>query len=998
MCASLLLGLLAQSAFSQSSQQWRNPLGLPYGDVTYEEWTGLVGVQKQNKKDAILRQLQQRADKDLWAGFIASEILFADTTDAAQKESIRLLTLSSKRGNPLAQSYLGMAMYRSGKIDEGIRLLDEAAASGHPRARSLRLMITQIDAGARNKLQEAKSDGDELAAFVLAMYARAKNIDGNGPSIEAYKLMLDAALMNGLISNDPIKRVTTKSTDAPHAIFYSAQLQYFSQKEHELTELRSTETTLKDLAARLSPRDRRNYIFIGEDVSIRANLLLTQIYEKGVLKDDDKFELHLIRTSEMGLALASTSLALQVYDPRGGRKPNIQRYIAAKELAALQGGAQESLYLAREYLSGDFVPIDHLKVISLLEPWAKDDSKTSKEVLSDIKVALNESLMLGTPEQKKIAVLALEKEWGDSGNPAAALLLAKQFALERNNPQSPALTRTWFQRSYDGFVKISIGGMAAAVATQAAGESMTRNDISGYDFWKRSALSLNPRLGSIFSSGDIFAKLSNGDDIDLDSSIPDLKKNSSQGDVLADITLGFFANSLSVENVQRLDLGNYEEHFDRAIKRDGKLATPPLIAYFLQTFGPTRQKELLSWLQKTKAFHGPEESALMHFLEFSNSSEGDTHTEELAQSLIDDAKNGSGFAAGFVAEKRSQRAKFFRDAALNDVELLVQSTSSKLPYPDAYALLADRLMKGNGVARDVESAKYLLKRGAEIGSKKSMLLIAKHLSNGSYGGTDYKEALQFAMLAKYYGEPESDKLIAEIEAMRSYKQPVPRPKETQRTQPQNIAQQSSSSSFFSGLGGFLSTLLEVGLIVGLVVLTGGVMAAAIGGGGGAMPPAVAYYSPSPAYYAPATQISRATPALPVASYQSLGLPNYSSGRAIYTSKPSPLLPLPSAVTSQITNVEIRERFNYDPSKKLRGAVGSDGSFIAKSLEGGSVHGSITQSPAGKTEIQVRPSYNWDPSNSYRGELEAGGVVQLKNSITGKSIKGTYEWSSLYGVK
>jgi len=155
---------------------------------------------------------------------------------------------------------------------------------------------------------------------------------------------------------------------------------------------------------------------------------------------------------------------------------------------------------------------------------------------------------------------------------------------------------------------------------------------------------------------------------------------------------------------------------------------------------------------------------------------------------------------------------------------------------------------------------------------------------------------------------------------------------------------------------------------------------------------------SPAYYAPATQISRATPALPVASYQSLGLPNYSSGRAIYTSKPSPLLPLPSAVTSQITNVEIRERFNYDPSKKLRGAVGSDGSFIAKSLEGGSVHGSITQSPAGKTEIQVRPSYNWDPSNSYRGELEAGGVVQLKNSITGKSIKGTYEWSSLYGVK
>jgi hypothetical protein len=94
--------VLLLSSVVHAQPVWRHPLGLPHGDVTYDEWTIINKEKKENNSAAILRQLSAYFEKDHWAAYIGSELLLLEQTEAARKESNRLSMLAARQGNPVA--------------------------------------------------------------------------------------------------------------------------------------------------------------------------------------------------------------------------------------------------------------------------------------------------------------------------------------------------------------------------------------------------------------------------------------------------------------------------------------------------------------------------------------------------------------------------------------------------------------------------------------------------------------------------------------------------------------------------------------------------------------------------------------------------------------------------------------------------------------------------------------------------------------------------------
>jgi hypothetical protein len=480
--------------------------------------------------------------------------------------------------------------------------------------------------------------------------------------------------------------------------------------------------------------------------------------------------------------------------------------------------------------------------------------------------------------------------------------------------------------------------------------------------------------------------------------VSQLLSASARGSSIADVALGFLKFSLKDELTASLPLEPYGVYFERAIKKDGKVVSQPLTAFLLQALGPTQQDELISWLRKTSSFHGPEEDGILQYLLYISPKSSSSEKARALEGIFRVAQSGGGFVSGFVAARRHAKDPAFASIGIDDVALLMRSINSTLAYPESYDILAERLLSGDGVEQNLDSAKYLLKRGAESGSRSAMMRIARGSIDRTFGYIDLDLGLKFAQLADAYGEPEAKELVTQIE------------RRIRRDEAERIAAQKNQiylnqgaayaspdrkgSSFFAGLGSFLGTMLEIGLVVGLVVLAGAAAGPALGG------LAMAPSSPSPTYYTPPARVTYQAPIVsrPVPAVRSVGLPDYTSGRAVYTTNP---VPVPSSYVQKSlvpSNIEIRDRSSFDPATKLRGSVASDGSFTASNLVGGSVRGSFTQTHSGKVQLEVRPKNDWDPANRYRGTLEPGGDVSLRNPITGQTIKGKYDWSVEYGAR
>ncbi len=148
--------LFMSSAYPQAP--WRHPLGIPYGDVTYEEWASINKVKKLTGKEAIIRQLSQYYEKDQWAAYIASEVLLQEKTEFAQKESNRLTQIAVKQRNPLAEAYVGVWLLRSGNSEQGVALIEKAAESGHPRALTIKAIVSRVSDDERLRMLKTTQD------------------------------------------------------------------------------------------------------------------------------------------------------------------------------------------------------------------------------------------------------------------------------------------------------------------------------------------------------------------------------------------------------------------------------------------------------------------------------------------------------------------------------------------------------------------------------------------------------------------------------------------------------------------------------------------------------------------------------------------------------------------------------------------------------------------------------------------------------------------------
>jgi TPR repeat protein len=1001
------------SSVAHAQPAWQHPLGLPHGDVTYDEWVIVNKKKKEGNRDAILRQLSQHYEKDHWAAYIASELLASDKTEVAQKESNRLMSLAAMQGNPVAAAYVGLWFYRHGHPDHGKSLIETAAATGHPRAITIKAITASAPEEERLKLlKTAQAARDEVASFILAQH-QLMNAANQERTLSYFSQLRAVIAADSYLSASPLTRLRRSANDSPHAIFYAAQTQFQSSKSLNINELREIESMLLDVSSRVQLRDQRSFWIFRENAALRAQTFLAgNIYATGELRNPDKAEAQLIKASNMGEAVGSRFLAQQIYHPKFGLKPDSKKYISNLELAAKQGGPEEALALATEHMRGDFVARSPRKVTELLEPFKADLSKMDEDLRLRYRRIRAEAMLELSPQERKAAAEDLQALWNYSEDPQSASWIARWYSADRSNPQAEALTEMWFERAYSAYIKQRRQAGAGALAMIAAGEALSREDMGGYRAWRNKALAVDSsqETKDVFATSDFFSTIKTGHLQDLPETVQTLKGASARGSSLADVALGFLKFSLKDEIAAPLSLEPYATYFERAIKRDGKFISMPLTAFLMQSLGPTQQDELIDWLKKTKEFHGLEEAGVLNVLLFNAPNATSTERAEALKDIVRIANQGGGFAAGFVAARRHAKDPLFLPINLNDVMLLTNSINSRLPYPDSFNLLAERLLAGDGVEKNLESAKYLLKRGAEMGSQSAMLSIAKGSMDRSFGYVDLDVALKFANLAQAYGAPEAQDLVAQVQRriQLAESERVAMQTQVQANRGGYANTERQGSSFFSGLGSFLGTMLEIGLIVGLVVLVGAAAAPALGGLAAAPPTAPTYYAPParmapapsvPRYYTAPTLTASQVPALrTLPAVKSVGLPDYSSGRAVYTTNPTPL---PSTYTQRSalpSTIEIKDRSSLDPATKLRGSIAPDGSFTAKNLVGGAARGSVSETPSGKVQLEIRPKNDWDPANKFRGTLESGGDLTLRNPITGQTIKGKYDWASEYGAR
>lgn len=1013
-----ILGLIFLNQLTIAAENsWQHPLSLPFGDLTYEEWAEFRQLEVLREVDSIFSQLNEYSASDSWASYIAYRIALERDEQLAND----LLITSVELANPLAQTVYAVDKLLEGNTTEAQRLLEEAALTNHPRAITTKALVFPSNStNAEVIFEQAANNGDEFAMYLLAEFAGTDPTDGSW-TIEGISLLREAVNQLGYLSTDPIRRTPRTANDSPQALFRLAQALYYSESEN--SEPEEIEQLLLEATNRITIQDLQNYTLLGINTATAAHYFLgAVVYSNSPLADEAKSEFHLNQASSFGDAFASYIVARDIYHPRSGKKPDTDLYMEFLELSSSQGGAAEAIRLAREYFDGNFIDRDLEKALELVVPHSEAGDEGAQVFVGKIYLS-------GEIDRRNEGVEILEAAWETSSNPDAAIELARHYALASENEDALQLTHDWFENTYNGYTNLGSESLAGLAAMEAAGYSMTQSDNAKFEYWKEKALTYlsDPQDLAVLENGDVLFRLAKSDYSNLGNDLAFLQTSSENGNAMADVSLGMLVWFMDEETASDNELENYEFYFDRAIGKGDQYIVGPIVSFLLQSLGQNDQQELLRWLQKTRDFHSLEESALLSYLEFVLAEPSTEIRQEARSSIIDLASRGSGFASGYIASSRDLGRDQFSEVRNDDVTLLLTSVSSTLPYPDSYAALGERFLLGTGVEQNQDAASLLLLRGAETGSGKSMRVIAQALSDGSLGTTDYETALQFGQLALAYGDAEAAAVISRIESERDAVQAAARRDaelaEQQRAQQQAQARrqdqaarqpqsnrQSNSGSFFRGLGSFLGTLLEITLVVGFVVLAGAAMVDA----GAYMPPPA---SVNPSYFQSQARIIQSQPSQSISAnryrqssnYQSLGYPQHTTGRTTYNSVPQAPQYSSSYQSSRSSaasrqspripdEIELRQRYNYDPLSKFRGRVNSDGSFNARNLQGGHLKGDFTDLGNGRLELRVRPRFNYDPAQQFRGEIEPNGNVSLRNVYTGQTLQGNYDWDSSYGVK
>lgn len=992
-----LLLILASGQLQAQIVTWSHPLSLPYGDVTYDEWVKVKKLKPVQGRQAILKQLSDWYERDPWAAYIASELYLDHRREQDRNEHARLLRMAADQGNPLAQAMFGFTAIRFGDTRLGNQYLGVAESSGHPRAITLKAMTSPPDSQTQHRLKKAADFGDEMAELLLLILGEQTEGANDSEKLTSSRIgkFETVAKMPGLMSSDPLIRTVRAGNEATLALFFVAQRKYLANQGANIQTLRSVEKMLLDVSTRTSPLDFRHYWMFNENVAARAHgFLAHRLYGEGPLKDSEKELYHTQQASNLGDKLSSRLLATKFYHPTLGLKPNRQEYFRALELAVQQGGVEDADRLAREYLTGESVPKNPTLAIALLAPYQGDTSAIAQ-------TKYGTALLAGDQQNREEGLKRLSRVWEENKFPEAARALSDYYALDRSNPNSQALALQWLDRAFHAYTEVgrrSVAGLAFA----GVGLSISYGNKAAYKTWRDRAFEseISQKERQMLIVTDVLIDIEAHGPVNLSENITILRRVSTEGYALADLILGVLSMNGEPKLRDEFQLDRYQDYFDRALQRDKALVSRPLIEFLLPRLGFDRRAELLDWLNKTTEYHREDEKALKLFLEYSDPSLKTYGLQSVAMDLIKLSDQGSGFAAGYIAHRRMIGDKNFSKRRLDDVALLHASVSSPLPYPDSFALLSDRYLVADGVSADKGVAANLLKRGAEAGSGVAMLKIARASMDGTFERPDLRVALTFAKLAASYGvadalvlQGEIERLIEEegkaeksrIEHRRMVELSAQIQKDADRLQLSSPPQPSGGgSSFFSGLGSFLLTLLEIGLIVGLVVLTSGAIAGVpMGAPGMAAPPPAIYSAPA-----------RVTPVAPPPRYQSVGLPDYSSGRTAYHTTPSVF---PAGKQILPSSVQVRSA-NRDPALTARGTVGQDGSFTARNVAGETVRGAVTRAPGGNIELQVSGAIGSDPAARYRGELGPSGTVTLRNPYTGKTVSGNYELGSEYQLR
>lgn len=936
-----------------------------YDDLTVQEWLELRHLKAPDMSSpkgmaSLFSLFRKHAAKDSWANvYLYHAALNGDLGKKEMTTPERYLEKAATQGNPYAAFVLARIAFRRGNAETAVRW-GEIAVKGRVTSGYMYLGLAKkalADPTGDDIIRMGAEGGDPLAMFAIgSQLIRSKMTN---PSA-AFRWMKRAAEAPDRVASNIVVRDKTFGADAPLAVF-SVGDAYANgtgvERNIPLAIEWLTRATLRD-----SPNDRIYYDWLALDGVAAAYRELGSIYEnEPTLRDMNKALAYHKKAAERNdpIAMERAALLLLVGKDVEHNPSEARRLYEMASTAVYEAGS--GVGISSTFSQAKNGATFGLGKGHLLGEWPDTNVDKGIQILE---------MVANTPA-----------EYGPLKGLQSGNILAGYY-WETNRD----LAKTWYERNYallqgipvaadgrrhDPATNIELDPKNLSTQNAAVHLSIYYQDKANY----REVIRWNEeydkhqedRANTLYlrQIGDIYSNRK-FDGYDLKKAAEYYKASADRGDYRGYAALGTL--KLAEKGAKVTD---YDSYYQSAYKLNPSEAPEYIAASMLDSaMTPDQISYLSKWLDLAANVGSVDSKALLgHIL--INGLGGERDPKRGAKLVTESFNKGSQFAKGIVGVGKVNAPELFSESKESAFTLLTDATkdgAKPSPIPAAYTTLASMYLQGtNGAPIDYATGLDLLKKGAEEGDKDSLYWIAKAFRQGLGVPADRDTALTFAKLSKGYGSPEGANLLKAIEdeiaaeekarqaeAERTRRRLEQLAVDERRRQEQLIADErrrqaeaakrerdrvaaieterrrqsgqrgsgESKSSGLSKLGNFLLGALQVGVVVGAVVLLGAaVKHGGYAGGGYASSDGPAYVS------APNVQIE------PVR----IGRPTYSNSAVTYGR---------SSVTQR--ELEIRPQYNNNPTARYGGSIDSQGNLEARNVyTGNKITGSVDQFGDGK---------------------------------------------------
>lgn len=938
-----LLSAFLSLSFSVSTR------AIAFEDVTIDKWLKTNSIAPPTS-DADLPQLFERyADHDGWAAYYLGKFyLTGANVKPDWTRGIHFLTKAASLGNGLAAADLGYlllqehqqlasidakypgwedtvrtkefadwlakqpaerrALADSNKAEDAIKLLDAYEEQFDEQARKRR----RIEAERRRKEQGATDEAIRWLSRAVELgnswgmyWLASTRIDSSDPEEvkSAIELLTraDKAGNNAATFSLSVLYAEGKIVprDPPVAFQFARKA---ALSEGNISTSMRQRIMARGAYAPLAGLQLASYYRDGFGTSPDP-LLAIEWYERAAALDDQNSQGWYERHGVRGNLVAMRHLGY-IYLKGGDVAQDYGKALRWYTAASERGDVISTSMLAYMYREGLGVPKNPKRAVALLEQAASQDEMLA---LTDLGILLAEGAE-GVRQDKRRAVEYLTK----AASRGHVIAISKLIDLKAADSSLPVDIRSHVLAPLESLAK-DPANEGAGYASYLLGETYFKGvvitrDIAQAEKWLTRAAS----LGLDLASYDLGRLLEEKGDLSgaLKAYVTAAENRLPSGYVRA-------ASLFLDERLGQVDLMRAEEYLNLAYRKKPELYES--IAWAVsQTAFQSREHFALAikWLEIAASHEHPRALSVIGFMKL----EGSGLPKDVASGkalVLRAYEKKDSFAAGIIGSYNLHAPGFF-PLQVDAVELLQQSVSSYSPFPLAIGNMGRLYIEGSRVPQDISRGVNLLRVAAEHGDASAMATLSDEYLRGRILPRDLAQAKIWAELSKKYYLAEADTLIKRVEDEIRWEREQRERELAEQARIKRVAAERRAreaaerarrraqvgeqlNQGLKKLGSFLVSAAEVGLLVGIFVGMGALVAA-----GG---PAAAFAL---------AEVASAPPSIPsqtITAPRYIGNPSYAHGITSYGER----------------EIEIRPRYNPDPTQRYRGTIDRHGDFTARNL-------------------------------------------------------------------